>query len=215
MNNIENNRTLYYENYGIDNDYDEVLKELMRETAITQLHYRMLSGAYQGHFLNFIIKTSQAKKILEIGTYTGYSTICMARALPDDGFIHTIEINDEIEWLSKKYFHKANVEHIVKQHIGNAIEIIPKLNTMFDLIFIDADKRDYINYYKTAFHFLKKNGIILVDNVLWNNKIFMPICSNDHMTQGIIAFNEFIKNENNIEKIILPIRDGLMLIRKL
>lgn len=194
---------------------DDLLKKLTRETAITQIHPRMLSGKYQGHLLNILIKITNSKNILEIGTYAGYATICMARALPSDGKIITIEKNDEIEWLSKKYFNLSGLEHKIEAFTADALDVIPKLNSEFDIIFIDGDKREYLEYYKLAFPKLKKGGIIIADNVLWNNKIFSEPTSNDYMTKGIIKFNEYIRKNPNIEKIIIPVRDGLMLIIKL
>jgi predicted O-methyltransferase YrrM len=194
---------------------DKLLQQLTRETAITQVHPRMLSGKYQGHLLSFLIKITNSIKLLEIGTYTGYSAICMARALPPNGKIITIEKNDEIEWLSQKYFKLANLENKIEAITGNALDIIPNLDNDFDIIFIDGDKREYLSYYKTSLPKLKKNGLIIADNVLWNNKIFSKPASNDNMTKGVIEFNDFVNIDNSVEKIILPIRDGLMLLRKL
>lgn len=193
---------------------DDILKALARETALTQLHYRMLSGSYQGSLLNMLVKLSGAATILEIGTYSGYSAICMARALPETGKLITIEINDEIEWLSSKYFKLAGLDNKIQAITGDALEILPQLNQQFDLVFIDADKREYLNYYNLVFPIVKSGGLILADNVLWDNKIFMPVAANDFMTKGIIEFNEFLRNDKRVEKIILPVRDGLMMVRK-
>ncbi len=193
---------------------DEILAALHRETALTQLHPRMLSGNYQGSLLNMLVKLSNAESILEIGTYAGYSAICMARALPENGKLITIEINDEIEWLSSKYFKLAGLTAKIEAVTGDAVEIIPGLDTEFDMVFIDADKREYLNYYNLVFPKVKSGGLIIADNVLWDNKIFMTVESNDYMTKGIIAFNDFVKNDTRVEKIILPLRDGLMLVRK-
>ena len=203
----------FIENFG--RKEDKILYNLMRETALTQVNNnQMCSGEYQGELLNFLVKISNATKILEIGTFTGYATICMARALPEGGKIFTIERNDEIEWLAEKYFKLANLENKITKFIGDALNIIPKISETFDLIFIDGDKREYLNYYELSLQKLKNGGLILADNVLWHDKIFTEPSSNDYMTKAIIEFNNFVEKDERVEKIILPIRDGLMLIRK-
>ncbi len=193
---------------------DKLLDDLERETHRTQLHPRMMSGWYQAEVLSFLIKLINANNILEIGTFSGYATICMARALKNDGKITTIERNDEIEWLYSKYFELSGLKNKIHPIIGDANKIIPDLNENFDFVFIDGDKREYINYYNIIMPKLKSGALIVVDNVLWDNKIFAPVANNDYMTKGIIDFNEYIKNDKKIEKIILPLRDGLMLIQK-
>ncbi|MCF0207565.1 MAG: O-methyltransferase [Bacteroidales bacterium] len=209
----EERRFEYIEQFGCDED--EVLKALVRETSLTQIHPRMMSGRYQGNLLAMLIKMSGAKRVLEIGTYVGYSAICMARALPDDGRLVTLEVNDEIEWLSAKYFKLAGLESKITQRIGDALDILPSLDETFDLVFIDGDKREYIQYFDAVFPKVSKNGLIIADNVIWYDKIFTTPASNDYMTQGIIAFNNYIEQRGDLQKIILPVRDGLMLIRKL
>jgi len=193
---------------------DDVLKDLYRETHLTQLHPRMISGPTQAAFIAMLVKISNAKNVLEIGTYTGYTSICIARALPENGKLTSIEINDEIEWLIRKYFKLADIENKVNLLIGDALEILPKIEEVFDLVFIDADKREYINYYEIVLSKTKPGGLILVDNVLWDNKIFYPVESNDYMTKGIMEFNDFVRNDNRVEKVILDIRDGFMISRK-
>ncbi|HOK37419.1 MAG: O-methyltransferase [Bacteroidales bacterium] len=193
---------------------DDVLKDLYRETHLTQLHPRMISGPTQAAFIAMLVKISNAKNVLEIGTYTGYTSICIARALPENGKLTSIEINDEIEWLIRKYFKLADIENKVNLLIGDALEILPKIEEVFDLVFIDADKREYINYYEIVLSKTKPGGLILVDNVLWDNKIFYPVESNDYMTKGIMEFNDFVRNDNRVEKVILDIRDGFMILRK-
>lgn len=205
-------RDLYIDDFGAEED--DILKALVRETSVTQIHPRMMSGRFQGNLLAMLIRLTKAEKVLEIGTYAGYSTICMARALPEDGKIVTLEINDEIEWLFTKYFKLANLENKIESRIGSALEIIPTIDETFDLAFIDGDKREYIEYFDLVFPKINKGGLILADNVIWYDKIFTTPASNDYMTQGIIAFNNYIKNRDDVEKLILPIRDGLMLIRK-
>jgi caffeoyl-CoA O-methyltransferase len=202
----------FVENYG--SDEDEILFDLTRETALTQLHHRMLSGRYQGNLLAMLVKISGAAKILEIGTFAGYSAICMARALPQNGKLFTIEINDEINWLSQKYFDRAGLQSKIEALTGDAIDIIPRLNQEFDLVFIDGDKREYSTYYDLVFPLLKTGGLIIADNVLWDNKIFGEVEPNDLMTKGIIEFNSKIESDPRVERIILPVRDGLMLVRK-
>jgi len=212
MTDLQKDIDLFINDFGTVED--EILYNLTRETAITQIHPRMLSGKYQGHLLNLLIKITKSTNVLEIGTYTGYSTICIARAIPEHGKITTIEINDEIEWLFRKYFKLSKLEHKINAIVGDALKIIPTLDQNFDLVFIDGDKREYLKYYNLLIEKIKSGTLILVDNVLWNNKIFSEPTSNDYMTKGIIQFNNYICNDNRIEKIILPIRDGLMLLRK-
>lgn len=194
---------------------DEILQNLIRETHMTQLHPQMISSASQAAFINMLVKISDAKKILEIGTFCGYLSIAIARALPDNGKLITIEKNDEIEWLSRKYFKISQLENKITLIIDDALNIISNIDEEFDIVVIDGDKRQYLDYYNLVFPKLKIGGLILVDNVLWNNKIFDSIESNDYMTKGIIKFNEFVKNDVRVEKVILDIRDGLMILRKL
>ncbi|MBU8891478.1 MAG: O-methyltransferase [Bacteroidales bacterium] len=193
---------------------DPVLAELNRETNLKVLRPRMLSGHLQGKILEMISKMINPEKILELGTYTGYSAICLAKGLKDNGILHTIEINDELEDLISKYLKKAGFENKVKLHFGDARNIVPEINDQFDLVFIDADKREYLEYYKIVIDFVKPGGFLLADNVLWSGKVIEQESSNDEYTKGILEFNKFIKNDNRVEKVILPLRDGLMLIRR-
>lgn len=195
---------------------DQILADLRRETTIKCLHPRMLSGWYQGSLLNFLVKISKAENVLEIGTYTGYSTICMARALPKSGKLTSIEKNDELENIIKKYISLAGLNTKINLVIDDALEYLSnyKSGKKFDMVFIDADKREYVNYLKLALNIIKDDAFIVVDNVLWDNKIFFEPESNDYMTKGVIEFNNFVKNEKSLQKIILPLRDGLMLLRK-
>lgn len=213
MTDINKIRESYIDSFG--GEADDLLNQLDRETALTQIHPRMLSGNYQGHLLAMLVKLTGAEKVLEIGTFAGYSAICIARAIPASGKLTTIEINDEIEWLSSKYFKLAGLENKIIAITGDANEVIPTLSGQFDLVFIDGHKREYLSYYKTVLPFVKQGGLILADNVLWDDKIFHEVESNDHMTHGIIEFNEFVKTDNRVEKIILPLRDGLMMLRKI
>lgn len=193
---------------------DPVLAELNRETNLKILRPRMLSGHLQGKILEMISKMIQPEKVLELGTYTGYSAICLAKGLKENGVLHTTEINDELEDFIMKYFKKAGIDNKTKLHIGDAKSIIEKLNTQFDLVFIDADKREYLQYYHLIFDYVKPGGFILADNVLWSGKVIEMEEPDDEYTKGIFEFNEFIKNDDRIEKVILPLRDGLTLIRK-
>lgn len=199
---------------NIDSE-DDFLKELDRETHLKVLGARMLSGHLQGQVLNMISKMIKPDNILEIGTFTGYSAICLAKGLSVNGKLVTIEIDDELENFARKYFKKTELESRIIHLIGSALQIIPSLNTVFDLVFIDGNKREYLAYYNLVFDKLKKGGFIIADNTLWNGKIFDANTSfNDSQTAGIIEFNSYIKNDNRVEKIILPIRDGMTIIRK-
>ncbi len=209
----EERRYEYIEQYGCDED--SVLKSLVREASLTQIHPRMMSGRFQGNLLAMLIGMSHARNVLEIGTYVGYSAICMARALPEGGHLTTLEVNDEIEWLSAKYFKMAGLETKITQIVGDALEVVPSLDECFDLAFIDGDKREYIQYFDAVYPKVSKGGLIVADNVIWYDKIFTTPASNDYMTQGIIAFNKYIEGRTDLQKLILPVRDGLMLIRKL
>jgi len=193
---------------------DEVLAALNRETNLKVLRPRMLSGHLQGKILEMLSKMIQPEKILEIGTYTGYSAICLAKGLKKGGKLHTIEINDELEDIVLKYITKAGLQEVIHNHFGNALEIIPGINEMFDLVFIDGDKREYLEYYHMVFDYVKQGGFILADNVLWSGKVIELDSPDDEYTKGIFDFNEYLKNDTRVEKVILPLRDGLTLIRK-
>lgn len=194
---------------------DEILKELDRETNLNVLGARMISGHLQGQVLTMLSKMIQPECILEIGTFTGYSAICLAKGLREGGKLITIEIDDELENIAKRYFEKAGLQHRIVLRIGSAIEIIPTLNDTFDLVFIDAHKTEYTAYYKAVFDKVKTGGIIIADNTLWNGKVFENPVDDDYQTRGIIEFNKLIKNDNRVEKVILPIRDGITIIRRL
>jgi predicted O-methyltransferase YrrM len=193
---------------------DPILAELNRETNLKVLRPRMLSGHLQGKILEMLSKMIRPEKILELGTYTGYSAICLAKGLKENGKLHTIEINDELEDIIVKYIEKAKLTDKIKLHFGNARSIIPELNEKFDLVFIDADKREYLEYYNLVFDFVKSGGFIFADNVLWSGKVIELKEPDDEYTKGIFDFNKFLKNDDRVEKVILPLRDGLTLIRK-
>ena len=193
---------------------DEVLRELDRETHLKVLGARMLSGHLQGQVLTMLSKMIQPENILEIGTFTGYSAICLAKGLSVDGKLITIEIDDELENFAHKYFKKSGLESKITYLTGSALQIIPSLKETFDLIFIDGNKREYLAYYHLAFDKLKKGGFIIADNTLWNGKILDVPSPDDSQTIGIMEFNSYVKNDSRVEKVILPLRDGMTIIRK-
>ncbi len=193
---------------------DEVLHQLARETNMKVLRARMLSGKLQGKLLQLISQMIKPERILEIGTYTGYSAICLARGLRDNGKLHTIDHNPELEDITRKYFRKAGLDNQIILHIGKAIEVLPNLNDSFDLAFIDADKENYVNYYELTIEKLVKGGIIIADNALWSGKVLNKPDKKDTETVGIIEFNNHVANDPRTENLLLPFRDGLMIIRK-
>lgn len=193
---------------------DAILVELDRETHLNVIGARMISGHLQGQVLTMLSKMILPKFILEIGTFTGYSAICLAKGLQENGKLITIEIDDELESMAKKYFEKAGIQHSIEQRIGAALEIIPTLNQIFDLVFIDAHKPEYPAYYNAVFDKLKSGGYIIADNTLWSGKVLEKPAEDDFQTRGIIEFNSMIKNDNRVEKVILPLRDGMTIIRK-
>lgn len=194
---------------------DTVLAELNRETYLKAINPRMLSGKLQGRFLEMISKIINPTNILEIGTFTGYSGICLARGMKKGGHLHTIECNDEIIRFPEKYFQKAGISDSATIHHGDAIEIIPTLKTSFDLVFIDADKKQYLNYFELCFNKIQKGGVILTDNVLWDGKVLQNTSPIDDDTKAILDFNRTISSDKRVEVIILPLRDGISIIRKL
>jgi len=209
--NVDQNLEKYIENHSTKES--ELLKLLEKETFRKTSHPNMLSGYLQGRILSFISKLIQPKNILEIGTFTGYATLCMAEGLSENGKIITIDCNKEIEFISKKYFELSEYSSQIIYHFGNALEIIPSLEQEFDLIFLDADKENYAKYYKIIKHKLKKGGVILADNVLWYGKVAIEK-NEDIQTQFLKDFNILVKNDIEMENIILPIRDGINCIRK-
>ena len=192
----------------------EILKDLNKETYLKVLNPRMLSGHIQGRFLSIITKLIKPKKILEIGTYTGYSAICMAEGLIENGIIHTIDINEELVTIQNKYFAKSKCNNSIIQHVGDARSIIKSINEKFDLVFLDADKENYIEYYELVIEKVKKGGLIIADNVLWTGKVVEPEKDDDELTQYLIDFNKMINEDDRVENIILPLRDGLNVILK-
>ncbi|HYQ56831.1 MAG TPA: O-methyltransferase [Draconibacterium sp.] len=192
---------------------DPVLNELDRETNLKVLGARMISGHLQGQVLTFLSKMIRPKYILELGTFTGYSAICLAKGLQGNGKLITIEVDDELEKLAQKYFEKAGVASKIDQKIGPATEIIPTLEQSFDLVFIDADKREYLAYYRLLIDKLNPGAYIIADNTLWNGKVLEEPLHDDFQTKGVMEFNRLVKQDARVEKVILPLRDGLTVIR--
>ena len=193
---------------------DKVLEELYRQTHLYVVNPNMASGHIQGKFLEMLSYMIQPSRILEIGTYTGYSAICLARGLKSGGQLHTIEINDELNEMSSHYFALAGVADRVTLHTGRAQDVIPEMKYIFDLVFIDGDKREYCEYYDLVFEKVRKGGFIIADNVLWGGKIEGEEALKDPQTKGVVMFNEMVRKDPRVEKIVLPLRDGLMIIRK-
>lgn len=194
---------------------DDFLKELDRETHLKVLRSRMLSGHLQGQILSMISCMVKPRYILEIGTFTGYSALCLAKGLAENGQLHTIEIDDELESIARKYFEKSGMGNKIVQHIGDARQVISSLQHTFDLVFIDADKREYCDYYKLVFDRISVGGFLLSDNILWNGKVVDPNETNDEQTRGILDFNNLVHNDIRVKNVILPVRDGIMLIQKI
>ena len=195
-------------------DEPELLQQLSRETHQKILQPRMLTGHYQGRLLSMISKLVKPKNILEIGTYTGYSALCLAEGMQSNGELHTIDINEELFDFQRKYFEKSNYGNQIHQHLGNALDIVPKLNINFDLVFIDADKTNYVNYFNIIIDKLNPGGIILSDNVLWSGKVIEKVKPDDFDTKALIKYNTLLKEDSRIETVLLPIRDGLTISRK-
>jgi caffeoyl-CoA O-methyltransferase len=203
-------------NYSISNSEKEskLLNDLYRETYLKVLNPRMISGHYQGRILSLISKIISPKKILEIGTYTGYSAICLCEGMDNDGVLHTIDNNKELVEIQNKYFKKANLKDKIIQHSGDAKNIIPSIDEEFDIVFIDADKESYPQYYDLIINKVKSGGIIIADNILWSGKILKKVEKDDQATKSIIEFNNKIIKDDRVKNIILPIRDGLNIVRK-
>lgn len=191
----------------------KILQELNRETWQKVLNPRMLSGDFQGRVLAMISKLIQPKNVLEIGTYTGYSALCIAEGLASEGKIITIDKNEELQNLQNKYFEKSGYRNQIEQKIGIALDIIPTLNEKFDLVFIDADKHNYINYFHLIIDKMNSGGVILSDNVLWSGKVIEKLDPKDEDTKVLIAYNKLLNSDARIETVLLPIRDGLTISR--
>jgi len=194
---------------------NELLHRLNRQTNLETVNPRMLSDQMQGQFLSFISKMLKPKRILEIGTFTGYSALCLAEGLTSDGELHTIEINLELEDRIRAYFQQSPKKEQLFLHIGDALQLIPILDQPWDLVFIDGDKEEYLKYYEAVLPKVKKGGFILADNVLWNGKVGGAIAQNDRDTLAIDAFNTRVQEDKQVRNLLLPFRDGIMMIEKL
>lgn len=205
------------ENYILSNTIEEdpVLKKLFRATNLKLINGRMCSGHLQGSILTLLSHLISPKRILEVGTYTGYSAICLARGLAQGGILHTIEINDELEKFASEYFVEAGLRSSIVQHIGDATEILPLLTDKFEMAFLDADKRLYLKHYQMILPKITLGGLLIADNTLWGGKVVGKVAPNDEQTLAILEFNTFVKNDPRVEAIILPIRDGMTLLRKI
>lgn len=193
----------------------DLLYRLNRETHIRVMNPRMLSGHLQGAFLTFVSKMMAPKRILEIGTFTGYSTLCLAEGLVDGGRIDTIEIDEELETMISRYVAKSSLADKVNLIIGDAHQVVPELDEVYDLAFVDAEKKHYPEYYRQVLPKIRKGGILLVDNVLWNEKVVNKVDDKDFDTMAILQFNDMVQNDTSVRNLLLPFRDGIMMIEKL
>ncbi len=193
----------------------ELLVQLFKETHQKVLQPRMLSGHFQGRVLSMLSKIINPKAILEIGTYTGYAALCLAEGLLKDGTLDTIDIKEELVFIQKKYFDLSVWKNQITAHLGNALDVIPRLDKKFDLVFIDADKENYINYFNLIVPIMNKGGIILSDNVLWSGKVLEDLNPKDMSTKVLLEYNQMVNNDPRVETVLLPIRDGLTVSRVL
>jgi predicted O-methyltransferase YrrM len=196
-------------------DEPELLQELTRETHLKVIQPRMITGHFQGRVLSMLSKIINPKYILEIGTYTGYSALCLAEGLQKDGELHTIEVNEELQHMQRRFFDKSGFGSQIKQHIGDALDIVPNLHQTFDLVFIDAQKVNYDAYFEAVIQKTRPGSIILSDNVLWSGKVVEPLQKSDKATEALLAYNQKLKEDTRVETVLLPIRDGLTLSRVL
>jgi caffeoyl-CoA O-methyltransferase len=193
---------------------EELLQKINRETHLEVLQPRMLSGHFQGRVLSMLSKMIKPNRILEIGTYTGYSAICLAEGLVEDGIIVTIDVNEELENRVRNYFNLSKYKNQITYFVDDAIKRIPNLNEYWDIVFIDADKMNYLNYYRLVFPKVRMGGYIIADNVLWSGKVIDP-SKQDKETNLLREYNDFVHNDPRVEEVLLPIRDGLMIARKI
>jgi len=205
------------EHYIAEHSQNEppLLQQLTRETHLKVVRPRMITGHFQGRVLSLLSKLIAPKSILEIGTYTGYSAICLAEGLQKDGILHTIDINEELCSMQRKYFDRSDFGGQIVQHVGNALELIPNLNIAFDLVFIDAEKKEYDAYFEVAIKKCRSGSVILSDNVLWSGKVVEPLDDSDKATKALLEYNKKLKDDPRVESVLLPIRDGLTLTRVL
>lgn len=193
----------------------DLLYRLNRETNLKCIKPRMISGHLQGRLLSFISQMMRPKRILEIGTYTGYATLCLAEGLSDDGRIDTIEVDEELEEMIRRYFSQSAYNEKITLHIGDALQMLKQLDATWDLVFMDAEKDDYIAYYELVLPRLRQGGIILADNVLWSGKVIQEVKTGDKETRALMKFNDYILEDKRVKNFLLPFRDGIMVIEKL
>ena len=204
------------ENYSLSHTSEEndLLKDLNRQTHVQVLQPRMLSGHLQGRILSMFSCMIRPSRVLEIGTYTGYSALCIAEGISENGKIITIDSNKELESFTRTYFSKSKFNDKIEFIVGNAMNVIPQLEETWDLVFIDADKENYLNYYELVLKNVRKGGFIIADNVLWSGKVTQEISPNDNETSGIVEFNKKVNEDSRVENVLVPVRDGLMVLRK-
>lgn len=205
------------EQYILDNTTaeQELMYRLERETYLRVINPRMISGHLQGKLLEMLVRMMRPKRVLEIGTFTGYSALSIARGLEDDATLDTVEVDDELEDIAAKYFDASGYGHRIRQHIGSALDIVPRLGEVYDMVFIDGDKREYPAYYDMLMDggYVRSGSILLADNILWYGKVAEPIAHNDRHTEAIVEFNRRVKEDARVDNVIVPIRDGINLIR--
>lgn len=205
------------EQYILDNTTaeQELMHRLERETYLRVINPRMISGHLQGKLLEMLVRMMRPKRVLEIGTFTGYSALSIARGLEDDATLDTVEVDDELEDIATKYFDASGYGHRIRQHIGSALDIVPRLGEVYDMVFIDGDKREYPAYYDMLMDggYVRSGSILLADNILWYGKVAEPIAHNDRHTEAIVEFNRRVKEDARVDNVIVPIRDGINLIR--
>lgn len=198
---------------------EELLHELDRETNLRVIQPRMLSGHIQGRLLEMLVRMIRPRRVLEIGTFTGYSALCMAAGLEEGAELHTIEVEDELEELAQSFFDRSAHGSLIRLHIGSALEIAPALGGVFDLVFIDGDKREYPDYYRMLMDggggeaLVRSGSVLIADNILWSGKVVQPVARNDRHTQALVEFNRMVREDPRVENVIVPLRDGLNLIR--
>ncbi len=197
----------------IDREPDH-LHRLYRATQLHLLYGRMASGHLQGRLLKMLVRMARPRLVLEIGTYSGYSGLCLAEGLDEGGMVHTVEVNDEQEDFTRPWLERSPYAGRIRMHIGDAADVVPRLGLTFDMVFIDADKRRYVDYYELAMAHLAGGGFILADNTLWDGHVLEGEQARDPQTRGIMAFNDHVARDGRVEKVILPLRDGLTIIRK-
>ena len=205
------------EQYILDNTKpeEELMHRLERETYLRVINPRMISGHLQGKLLEMIVRMVRPRRVLEIGTFTGYSALSIARGLDDDARLDTIEVDDELEEIAARFFEASSYGGHIRQHIGSALDVVPTLGECYDMVFMDGDKREYPAYYRMLMEggYLRRGSFILADNILWYGKVAQPIAHNDRHTEAIVEFNRMVRDDERVDNVILPIRDGINLIR--